>query len=279
MVRSQDNNGAWSFDDSLVFIVNTRQAAPFININSLAFTNACAAGPFTVGYHATGTFNNGNQFIAELSNATGSFTSPTQLGTPLTAVSPGGLISCTMPANIQRGTGYRMRVRSTNPALTSDASTLSISVDKLFLGRDTALVLLCAERGFNLTQVYNTANCNLVWTVTNPTTAPVGIYTLFATNAIGCRDTAHLNVAQKIADWTGNISSDWHTPGNWSTGNIPDSQTHVRVGITVTPVRPCIVSGRDADVSSIHVKDGFLVQVNANRKIFIRGDCDPTKLP
>ncbi|MEP7109326.1 MAG: hypothetical protein ABI760_15135 [Ferruginibacter sp.] len=287
MVRSQDMNGAWSFDDSLIFVVNTTQAGPFININSLAFTNACAAGPFIVGYHATGTFNPGNQFIAELSNATGSFSNLTQLGPPLTSVSTGGLINCTMPPNIQQGTGYRMRVRSTNPALTSNASTLSISVDKLFLGNDTAFILLCAERGINLTRIYNPANSSILWSITNPTlapvakpdSAPVGIHTLFATNAIGCEDSAKATITQKIADWTGSISSNWHTPGNWSTGNIPDSQTHVRVGVNGTPVNPCIVSTNDAEVLSIHARNGFLVQINNNRKIFIRGECDATKLP
>ena len=41
----------------------------------------CQYGAVSVPFTVTGTFNNGNIFKAELSNASGSFASPTEIGT------------------------------------------------------------------------------------------------------------------------------------------------------------------------------------------------------
>ena len=63
-------------------------------------------------------FPNGNQFTAQLSSATGSFASPVSLG----VVQAGVPNSLTIPANSAAGTGYRIRVLSSQPASTSLAS-------------------------------------------------------------------------------------------------------------------------------------------------------------
>ena len=63
-------------------------------------------------------FLNGNGFIAQLSSASGSFNNPVSLG----AVQAGVANSVTIPAGSAAGTGYRIRVLSSNPASTSLAS-------------------------------------------------------------------------------------------------------------------------------------------------------------
>ena len=62
-----------------------------------------------------GTANTGNQFILELSDASGSFTSPTTLATITDKNSTTDFdVDFAIPTTI-RGEGYKMRVRSTNP--------------------------------------------------------------------------------------------------------------------------------------------------------------------
>ena len=63
-------------------------------------------------------FPEGNVFTAQLSSATGSFNNPVSLG----SVQAGVPNFVTIPAGSVAGTGYRIRVVSSNPALTSNAS-------------------------------------------------------------------------------------------------------------------------------------------------------------
>lgn len=76
--------------------------------------------PFTINYPAT----SGNVFKVELSNAAGSFASPSTIGT-LTATGS-GTVTATMPTTAQ-GTGYRVRVVSTNPAVTGSNNGSNIT--------------------------------------------------------------------------------------------------------------------------------------------------------
>jgi hypothetical protein len=76
----------------------------------------CAGNAVIVNYHGSPTtFQSDNTFTVELSDATGSFTSPVVIGT-LTSISKNGSISATLPANAS-GTGYRIRVTASDPAV------------------------------------------------------------------------------------------------------------------------------------------------------------------
>ncbi|MFD2604619.1 gliding motility-associated C-terminal domain-containing protein [Euzebyella marina] len=97
---------------------------PNIGGNS-PWDKACASASYNeyfVTINWVGTANSDNQFILELSNASGSFTSPTVLST-ITDQNGNSEFetSFNLPTNIQ-GAGYQMRVRSTSPAATSPAS-------------------------------------------------------------------------------------------------------------------------------------------------------------
>lgn len=74
----------------------------------------CEGSAVSVPFTATGTFNSGNVFTAELSNASGSFASPTSIGT-LSSTSS-GTIAATLPTGIS-GTGFLIRVVSSNPVI------------------------------------------------------------------------------------------------------------------------------------------------------------------
>lgn len=98
---------------------------------------AITGGPFsvdcstddngTIAFSATGTFNAGNTFTVQLSDASGSFASPTTIGTLSGAtaegVDPSSTINITIPAATNTGAGYQIRIISSNPGITSGNST------------------------------------------------------------------------------------------------------------------------------------------------------------
>lgn len=76
----------------------------------------CAGNSVSVPFTTNGTFSSGNVFTAQLSNSSGSFVSPTTLGTLTSTTS--GTISGTIPVNTSNGAAYRVRVVSSNPVIT-----------------------------------------------------------------------------------------------------------------------------------------------------------------
>jgi hypothetical protein len=67
-------------------------------------------------FTTTGTYNTGNIFTAQLSDEIGDFSSQVTIGTLSSTAA--GTISGTIPAGTVSGIGYRIRVVSSNPAVT-----------------------------------------------------------------------------------------------------------------------------------------------------------------
>lgn len=99
-----------------------------VSTGALGASALCAGSTISVPFTASGV-STGNVYTAQLSNASGSFASPVAIGT-LTSVASSGSISATIPANTASGTGYRIRVVASNPAVTGtdNGSNLSIQV-------------------------------------------------------------------------------------------------------------------------------------------------------
>ncbi|HOV10144.1 MAG TPA: PCMD domain-containing protein [Bacteroidales bacterium] len=93
-----------------VLTTGTISSSPFVVD---AGNGAAISIPFTL----TGTMNAGNIVTAQLSDDAGSFASPVTLGTLATTTS--GTISGTIPAGTPTGGGYRVRVVSSDYALTA----------------------------------------------------------------------------------------------------------------------------------------------------------------
>lgn len=91
-----------------------------------ASTGASVSVPFT----SVGTFNAGNVYTAQLSNAAGSFASPANIGT-VTSVLNSDVISATIPAGTTAGTGYRIRVVSNNPTVIGTDNGTNLTVQNL----------------------------------------------------------------------------------------------------------------------------------------------------
>jgi gliding motility-associated-like protein len=116
------------FTIGLFPFVNKLQAQVVIGKPTFPFTQICASpsfNSFDVNFSFTPTngINASNQFIVELSDANGSFTTPTILHNSAAGsitVSP-AKITFAVPVTIS-GENYRLRVRSTSPAATSQPS-------------------------------------------------------------------------------------------------------------------------------------------------------------
>ena len=90
--------------------------AQTISTNSLSNSVYCPGATLQISYTAVGSYNAGNIFSAELSSASGSFITPTVIGSVNATTS--GTINATIPSVITYGTGYRIRVVSSSPVVT-----------------------------------------------------------------------------------------------------------------------------------------------------------------
>ena len=93
------------------------------NINTPPFVlaNCTSTATGTVDITSTGTFNAGNIYTVQLSDDVGSFTAPVNIGS-IVSVNNTESINFTIPAGTAGGTGYKMRVVSSDPAVTGTES-------------------------------------------------------------------------------------------------------------------------------------------------------------
>lgn len=125
-LRGLDRNGSWSLVNSLNFTVPSLLAAPSIVVNSITKTTRCARDSFAISYDASGTYNSGNVFNVQLSNAAGSFASPTVIGTYNGTKS--AIVKAALPSHLPDGSGYKIRVVSTSPVVTGIANETTLTI-------------------------------------------------------------------------------------------------------------------------------------------------------
>lgn len=87
-----------------------------INLAAVTLTN-CAGSSINIPYSIAEVFNSGNVFTAQLSDASGSFVSAVNIGTITSTAA--GTINAIIPSSVTAGTGYRVRIVSSNPSITS----------------------------------------------------------------------------------------------------------------------------------------------------------------
>ena len=117
-VNGIGNGTTYSFEfsgDTSVFIQQ-----PFVD------TMLCAGDTMKFNYGVTGDFNSGNIFTAQLSDASGSFASPTILDTFHTDTA--GVVSWVVPSNFTPGGGYRIRMTASSPSRISSDNGKNIGI-------------------------------------------------------------------------------------------------------------------------------------------------------
>jgi hypothetical protein len=116
---------AFSIDD--IKIEGITNVTNSITTGTITGSPFCAGSTFNVPFTSSGTFAGGNIYTAQLSNASGSFASPTNIGT-LNSTANSGTIAVTIPAGATTGSGYIIRIISSNPVLTG-SSSLAFSIN------------------------------------------------------------------------------------------------------------------------------------------------------
>jgi len=172
-----------------------------ITTNAISTMNVCPGSSISIPYTISGTFNTGNVFTAQLSDASGSFASTVNIGSVTSSAA--GSINATIPSGTLPSTGYRIRVVSDNPAIigTDNGTNITISLPVVTLGgpynQCGGIVTLVAG---NAGSTYSWSNGASVQTITVNTT---GTYSVTVTDLNGCSASASAPV-------TVNTPTDWY---------------------------------------------------------------------
>lgn len=127
------NNDDGAGDDPSIAIDDITMSVGVTATDSIT-TGAISAGPFcgcdtvNVPFTSTGTYNAGNIYTVQISDATGSFASPLGIGS-LTSTANSGTISTALPCNIATGAGYMVRVVSSSPLIVGDDNGVAFTVN------------------------------------------------------------------------------------------------------------------------------------------------------
>lgn len=107
------------FTASFIYL-SKAQAQTIAITETLPTELLCAGQGISVSFNTSGTFNAGNSFQIQLSNATGSFTTPTTIATySWSGILPQNhTVVAAIPGTTVAGTGYRLRIVSSSPAIT-----------------------------------------------------------------------------------------------------------------------------------------------------------------
>lgn len=144
-------------------------------VNSIAAptlpgTAYCPGDNLTINYSVSGTYNAGNTFTAELSDASGSFAAATAIGS--VAATGSGAINATIPLAAVAGAGYRIRVVANDPTTTGFDNGTDITIAAGAIAGNAASVAdtVCAGNtsnislsGYTGTIVWEESNNGTTW--------------------------------------------------------------------------------------------------------------------
>ena len=176
-----------------------QQPGEQIRTGSVA-TSICAGSSFNLSYTAID-IGGGNTFTAQLSNATGSFASPVNIGT-LSGNASAAAINVTIPSTMIAGTGYRIRITSSSPYFigTNNGSNIKINATPTasisysgspYCAISSASVTRSGQSGGTYTASPPGVSINSLTGVINLTASTAGTYTVtYSYNNTICSNTA-----------------------------------------------------------------------------------------
>ncbi|MEJ6584200.1 MAG: lamin tail domain-containing protein [Crocinitomicaceae bacterium] len=99
------------------------------SVSSLTYNVDCITGATgNVDFSSTGTFTAGNTYTVQLSDASGSFAAPIAIGSLVSTSNGPSNINFTIPPGTATGTGYRIRIISSSPSVTSAPNGSNIGI-------------------------------------------------------------------------------------------------------------------------------------------------------
>jgi lysophospholipase L1-like esterase len=108
--------GCSVLSDSTVIKPGTNCPVPNSLQTGAVSTSLCSGQTLTVPFTRKGVYQDGNVFTAQLSDGKGSFANPVAIGSRSDTTD--SIINVTLPTNLLLDTGYRIRIISSNPAVT-----------------------------------------------------------------------------------------------------------------------------------------------------------------
>ena len=182
------NSFGGNSDDA--FLVKIADAPVVINtISTTAPLSLCTGSTYLIPYTATGSYSAGNSFTAQLSDASGSFAAPVDIGTTGSVVS--GSIGVFILSGTVPGVGYRIRVVSSMPVVTGTDNGADIHIAAPPAVTITASAgVLSAGAGFAAYSWYLNGGVIAGATSASYTPTQSGSYTVTVTNANGCSNTS-----------------------------------------------------------------------------------------
>jgi hypothetical protein len=205
-----------------------------------------------------------------------------------------GTFSATIPIGYPTGTGYRIRVISSTPAVTGSDNGTNLAINatlSVVSISPTGAQSICATgTGVQLT-VSETGGATIIsrqWGKrsvsggpitdisgeTSDTYTPSGTVLTGGTWYVVCTSTPTCGsptVSNEVTatvvttgGWLGG-TTDWNTPSNWCGGSVPDMVTDVV--IPSTPIQP-IISGLTGSCNSLIINSGGTLTVNSGLMVF-----------
>lgn len=130
----------FAIDD--VLITGNGQAELGIGAPTVSTSEYCLGTDTDIPFTASGVFQPGNIFVAEISDASGSFAAPVSLG--FLEATSAGTIPCTWPAFLPPGAGYRIRVVSDSPLVEGPPNGTDIALFGTPFPGNNAEITACA---------------------------------------------------------------------------------------------------------------------------------------
>lgn len=174
-------NGSTFYLDDIEAIYNPTIATGTINPLTY-YVSATSGTTVSVPFTLTGTYGSGNTVTAQLSDASGSFASPVNIGSVTTTAS--GTISATIPAGTATGAAYRIRVVASNPVITANdnGSNIAINLVSNSIAPNTAQTIAAGTNGTQLSAAESAGATGREWKYA---TVSGGPYSLFSPTQTG----------------------------------------------------------------------------------------------
>ena len=222
----------------------------------IANINPCPASASNVTGKVLGVYNGSNTFTAQISSSAGSFASPINIGSISASMITTGTfitIPVLLPYPMLNGSGYKVRIVSSNPVITSSISINTVSISRPNLGSDKK-VFKCPGSAFNLTTLYNLTGLNVNWNgIRADSVVTPGKYRIIVSNTRGCKDTAYINVVDYPKPKIGNDTTVLVCSGG--TRSIRDVYN-----LTAFPVQQWSTTNPDTVGAGVYT----LIGINAN---------------
>jgi M6 family metalloprotease-like protein len=272
-----EGNAKYGYGVCLDDVAVSGTVSAAITTGAISGSPFCAGGSVSVPFTLSGSYTSGNVFTAQLSNASGNFTTPVNIGT--LAGTFAGTINATIPTSSLSGLGYRIRVVSSTPAITGVANSVNLTVNATATPTGYVSQNLCPAAIIANLQANGT---NIQW-YASPTggsalaqaTLIVNGYHYYASQTLsGCESPGRFEVTVTIVNqWNGNTSSDWNLASNWNCNAVPTATSDVIIPsgitntthITASPSNPAICR-------NISLQNGAILTIDIGKSLTIEGD-------